>query len=131
MVLLTTVPVSAPASLATGVMVTVGARPPLLATAAPAVGGATPVVEGAKLVVGGAELSATPASGGTPASASVSSPNRLSMLVPMSEQAARPKLAVSAKARERLLLSPVFAGYPLIFCSPLPAQDPDIAVAPN
>src|SRR5580704_14707222 len=108
MVLLTAVPVSLPSSIVTGVMVTIGARPPALATAGAA--------DGAGEAVGGA----APASGGAPASAS-SPPNRLSMLEPISEQAETPRPAVSAKARKRLLQSPVFAGNPLISCSPLPA----------
>src|SRR5476651_1317398 len=101
MVLLTAVPVSAPASMVTGVMVATGA-PPVLAAA---MGGAA--------AVGGAPAS-PPAVGASEAVMSpLSPPNRLSM----SEQAARPRPAVSAKARNRPLLSPCVAGIPLIILS--------------
>src|SRR5471032_2292548 len=101
MVLLTPVPVSAPASMVTGVMVATGA-PPVLAAA---MGGAA--------AVGGAPAP-PPAVGASEAVMSpLSPPNRLSM----SEQAARPRPAVSAKARNRPLLSPCVAGIPLIMLS--------------
>src|SRR5882757_1401262 len=100
MVLLTAVPVSVPASMVTGVMVATGAPPELgaIAIGAAAVGGAP-----ASPAVGASEAVMSP----------LSPPNRLST----SEQAARPRPAVSAKARNRPLLSPCVAGIPLIMLS--------------
>src|SRR5882672_11218898 len=98
MVLLTAVPVSAPASMVTGVMVATGAPPETA--------GIGTLLEAA---VGGAPVS--PAEGASEAVMSpLSPPNMLSM----SEQAARLRPAVSAKARNRPLLSPYVAGSPLI-----------------
>src|SRR5882757_3354627 len=102
MVLLTAVPVSAPASMVTGVMVATGAPPELGA-----------IATGGAAAVGGAPAS-PPALGASEAVMSpLSPPDRLSM----SEQAARPRPAVSAKARNRPLLSPCVAGIPLIMLS--------------
>src|SRR3569832_1394054 len=101
MVLLTAVPVSAPASILTGVMVATGAAPALKGCAmeALAVGGGAP----APSAVGGASA----------AISSLSPPNILSM----SEQAARLSPVVNAKARNRPLLRPGFAEIPLIVLS--------------
>src|SRR5580704_1218707 len=98
MVLLTAVPVSAPGSMVTGVMVATG----------------TPPAVGAAAGAGGGVSAAVPVSGGALAAVSSPPPNRLSKLLSISEQAAKPRDAVSAQARKRLCLSPGLPDNPLI-----------------